>query len=339
MGTDHSERKVTIKEVAELAGTSKTTVSFYLNGKLDRMSDETAERIRKVIEETHYQPSMAARSLNAKESKLIGVIIGDITNTFSNQVVKGIGSIAAPKGYQMLVGNSDYNRQSEATYIDKMLAVGVDGFIVQPTARFHGLLARIEDTGKPIVFFDSKLYDPTNSWVKTNNYEATYDAVSRCLDRGYERALVISADPKLLSTRIERFSGFVDAVEDKGAPHESLMFEGDSLDSSEVREFLTKELVPGARTLVFVPNCWALPSVFTAMKALGCVMPDPVGLLSFDNTEWCEFSSPTVSTIVQPTFEEGQEACRILLDQIEGTNALERNRVLGCSVRWLESTL
>ena len=68
-------------------------------------------------------------------------------------------------------------------------------------------------------------------------------------------------------------------------------------------------------------------------------MPDPIGLLSFDNTEWCEFSSPTVSTIVQPTFEEGQEACRILLDQIEGTNALERNRVLGCSVRWLESTL
>lgn len=336
MGED---KKMTINDVARLADTSKTTVSFYLNGKTDRMSDETAERIKKVIEETHYRPSMAARSLNAKDSKLIGVIIGDITNTFSNQVVKGIGSIAAPRHYQMLVGNSDYSRESEASYIDKMLAVGVDGFIVQPTARFRGLLPRIESADKPIVFFDSKLYDPTNSWVKTNNYEATYEAVSHAIGEGYEASIVISANPKLLSTRIERFSGFVDAVEDAGIKHDDLMFDGDSLDPAKVEAFLSKHLVASVRTLIFVPNCWALPSVFTAMKDLGCGIPDPVGLLSFDNTEWCKFSSPTVSTIVQPTYEEGAEACRILLDQIDGKDSLEKNQVLDCTVEWRGSTL
>ena len=86
--------KITIKEIACRAQTSKTTVSFYLNGRTDKMSEETRQRIAKVIEETNYRPSVAARLLNAKETKLIGVIIGDITNSFANQIVKGIDDIA-----------------------------------------------------------------------------------------------------------------------------------------------------------------------------------------------------------------------------------------------------
>ncbi|MGC4423023.1 LacI family DNA-binding transcriptional regulator, partial [Streptococcus suis] len=82
--------KFTIKDIAELAQTSKTTVSFYLNGKYEKMSKETRERIERVIRETDYKPSVVARSLNSKNTKLIGVLIGDITNTFSNQIVKGI---------------------------------------------------------------------------------------------------------------------------------------------------------------------------------------------------------------------------------------------------------
>ena len=85
-----NERKVTIKDIAEMAGTSKTTVSFYLNGKTEKMSEDTKAKIAAVIKKTNYRPSIVARSLNSKNSKLIGVLIGDITNTFSNQIVKGI---------------------------------------------------------------------------------------------------------------------------------------------------------------------------------------------------------------------------------------------------------
>lgn len=88
------KKPMTINDIARLSQTSKTTVSFYLNGKEDKMSLETREKIRKVIEETGYQPSIVARSLNSKRTKLIGVLIGDITNSFSNQIVKGIEHIA-----------------------------------------------------------------------------------------------------------------------------------------------------------------------------------------------------------------------------------------------------
>ena len=124
------KEKITIRDIAERAGTSKTTVSFFLNGKTDKMSEETQARIAQVIKETNYRPSIAARSLNAKETRLIGVIIGDITNTFANQIVKGIDDFARDNRYQLIVGNSNYNFENEKGYVNRMLAMGVDGFII-----------------------------------------------------------------------------------------------------------------------------------------------------------------------------------------------------------------
>ena len=119
------KEKITIRDIAERAGTSKTTVSFFLNGKTDKMSEETQARIAQVIKETNYRPSIAARSLNAKETRLIGVIIGDITNTFANQIVKGIDDFARDNRYQLIVGNSNYNFENEKGYVNRMLAMGV----------------------------------------------------------------------------------------------------------------------------------------------------------------------------------------------------------------------
>ena len=119
------KEKITIRDIAERAGTSKTTVSFFLNGKTDKMSEETQARIAQVIKETNYRPSIAARSLNAKETRLIGVIIGDITNTFANQIVKGIDDFARDNRYQLIVGNSNYNFENEKGYVNRMLAMGM----------------------------------------------------------------------------------------------------------------------------------------------------------------------------------------------------------------------
>ena len=128
-----------------LAGTSKTTVSFYLNGKTEKMSEKTRQRIAEVIKETNYKPSVAARSLNSKSTKLLGIMIGDITNTFSNQIVKGIEDVASKKGYQLIVANSNYDYGREEKYIDRMLSMGVDGFIVQPTIQFKEITKKAKN--------------------------------------------------------------------------------------------------------------------------------------------------------------------------------------------------
>ena len=328
--------KITITEVARLADTSKTTVSFYLNGKTEKMSEKTRQRIEEVIKETNYKPSIAARSLNSKSSKLLGIMIGDITNTFSNQIVKGIEDVASKKGYQLIVANSNYSYAREENFIDRMLAMGVDGFIVQPTIQFKEILKK---TKKPMVFFDSNVYDYKTKWVKTNNYEATYEATTTCINKGYKKFILITADPSLLSTRIERTSGYIDALLDHDLGYEKLIVEdNDDKNPKKILDFLVKHINEKEKELIFVPNCWALPMVFIALKDYYHLMPN-LGLMGFDNTEWTNFASPSITTIVQPAFKEGQQAASILIDQIECKNEENGQQVLECIVNWNESIL
>lgn len=330
-------RKITIKDIAEMAQTSKTTVSFYLNGKYEKMSQETRNKIQKVIEETGYEPSIVARSLNSKQTKLIGVLIGDITNSFSNQIVKGIENIAHSRGYQVIVGNSNYDPESEDRYIENMLRLGVDGFIIQPTSNFRKYAKISQETKKSLVFFDSQLYEHRSNWVKTNNYDAVYDATQVCIQKGYEEFIIITADTSLLSTRIERASGYMDALTDHGLSYNAYIIEDATTTVEDISDFLAKAIRADKKTLVFAPNCWALPRVFTALKNIQFQTMN-VGLIGFDNTEWTDLSSPSVTTIVQPAFQEGQQATKILIDQIEGLDREERRQVLNCHINWREST-
>ncbi len=334
-----AKKRVTINQIAQMAGTSKTTVSFYLNGKTDRMSADTQERVRRVIEQTGYEPSPLARGMNAKESKLVGVIIGDITNAFANQIVKGIDEVISAKGYRMLVCNSNFDKQNEMAYIDRLLALGVDGFIVQPTAQFKEITRQIEDAGKPLAFIDSKLYDFASNWVKTDNYEASYQAIEACVEKGYQRFLVITAEPGLISSRVERMSGFVDALENHGLSYTQLTIEGDSVDERSLAAFLAQNIDGSTPTLVFAPNCWALPDIYRGFRTYYPLMPDRVGLLGFDNTEWASVASPAVSVVVQPAREEGATAAAILLDAIAGAGQIDPHQVLDCGVQWGDTTL
>lgn len=334
-----TKKRITINDIATMAGTSKTTVSFYLNGKTERMSEATQERIKAAIAKTGYEPSPIARGMNAKRTQLLGVIIGDITNTFSNQIVKGIEGVAAKAGYRVLVSSSNHSRTDERAYIDRLLAVGVDGFIVQPTAQFKEISKIIEDAGKQLVFFDSKFYDFASNWVKTDNYEATSRAVGECVRKGYRRFLLVAAPPQLLSSRIERTSGFVDALEAAEMGFTQFEIENDEVDVEKLREFLRANIDGTTPTLVFAPNCWALPDVYVAMREFYPLMPTHVGLLGFDNTEWAGVASPSVSVVTQPAFEEGAEACRILLDLIQNKGDVDPHRVLDCHVRWGATTM
>ncbi|MEG0329977.1 MAG: LacI family DNA-binding transcriptional regulator [Longicatena sp.] len=329
--------KLTIKEIAIKANTSKTTVSFYLNGKTDKMSNDTKKRIAKVIEETNYRPSMAARSLNSKGTRLLGVIIGDITNTFANQIVKGIDDLAREKRYQLIVGNSNYIYENEEKYVNRMLNMGVDGFIVQPSSHFHDLVERIKEEDKELVFIDSQVSMNKEKWVKTNNYEAVLEASESLIKLGYENFIMLSADPSVLSTRLERTTGFLDALKLANKTCTTKIVD-ENVASDEITTFITDELKLGSKTLIFVANCWLLPRVYVALKNYRNLIPETIGLLGFDNLEWTNFSSPTVSTIVQPAYEEGEQAAAILIDAIENLNEQVPNQILKCSVNWSEST-
>lgn len=328
--------RITINDIAKLAGVSKTTVSFFLNGKFDKMSDETRRKLEDVITRTNYHPNTIARSLNYKQTYLIGVVIGDITNSFANQIVKGIDDYSREHGYQMIVGSSNYLLDNERKCITGMAAMGVDGFIVQPTVHFETMWKEL-GIHKPIAYFDSPNQASEELWVKTNNYEAVYDATEMLVKQGYSQFVIITADPYVLQTRMERSRGFTDCLELAKKPYGMIL-----ADSTTTAEALENKLKPylesDQSTGIFVCNNWLLDKTYLVLRNYQELIPQKIGLIGFDSLDWTELVSPSITTIVQPAYEEGQAAAKILIDRIENRNQEAPNRILKCRINELDST-
>lgn len=329
--------KLTINDIARKAKTSKTTVSFYLNGKFDKMSPDTKRRIEQVIEETNYSPNIMARSLKLKKSNLIGVVVADITNPFSSNIVKGIGEITRRKGYQILVGSTNLDYYNEEEYFKKMLDMGVDGFIVQPTKNFDKLYPVIKNKGKKIVVLDSVSSKYTGKWVKTNNYEIVYEAVLKLAEKGYEEFILVTEAPDKLAARMERKTGFEDAV-NKINCKSFIEIINENTEVDEIAEMLKINISNNKKTLVFAINGKILQKVFKAVKMEGFDVPNHVGIIGFDKWDWTMYASPSVTTIDQPTYEEGKYAAKMLIEMIEENDDFYKSEVFNCNINWEEST-
>ena len=332
------DERVTINDIARMAGTSTATVSHYLNGKLEKMSEATRERIRQAIERTGYVPSTNARQLAGKRSHVIAVLILDNTNVWAGQVVSGIEGAAEEKGYQTVLCNTSFSPERERVYVEKMLSLGVDGFIVQPTSQFKYVNERITKAGKPVVYYDCNLFDFETSWIKSNLYDGIYSAISSCADRGYESFLSIGAEV-IGRTRVERMQGFTDAVSTRGLPYTELVITHEEPSAAELGRWIQRNVTTSKRTLVFVQNQWALARVFQALRPSLSLVPNRIGLLGLDCQDWTSLTTPSVSTVIEPVHEEGKLACQMLMSMLEDDDPTPRQKILTCATNWLESTL
>lgn len=328
--------KVTISNIAELAKVSKTTVSFYLNGHFHKMSEQTRDRIRQAIEATGFQPNAAARSLNAKETRLLGVIIGDITNGFANQLIKGLSDYARQRDYQLILGSSEFCSKYEQKYVQSMYNMGVDGFLIQPTPQFDAMWKEM-GIEKPLVYFDSPPLDTDEMYVKTNSYQAVYDAIHLAAERGYTHFVLVTADPDFVVTRQERVNGFLDCLDQLGISYDRIPADRET-DVGQLRKTLVELCETHENLCIFAVNNWLLKKVYTALEDYRDRIPEKLGLLGVDAFEWNDMVYPSITTIVQPAEAEGIAAGKLLIDAIEGKRTGETQKILPCQLREQTST-
>ena len=146
-----AKQRVTIADVAREAGTSTASVSYYLNDKREKLSEKTQAKIARVIKELGYVPNAQAQTLTGKQTHVIAIIILDNTNKWAGLVLNGMEQVMLPRATRRSL-HEQLNPETELMYVDKMLSLGVDGFIIQPTANFKAVHDRIRRAGKPVVF-------------------------------------------------------------------------------------------------------------------------------------------------------------------------------------------
>lgn len=241
--------RVTIVDVAKLAGTSTASVSYFLNGKLEKLGKPTQDRIAAAIRETGYVPNAQAQALSGKPTHVLGQIILDNTNLWAGQIQSGVESAAREAGYQIVVCGTNFDRETEQSCVEKLLSLGVDGFIIQPTSNFRAVHERIKRAGRPVVFFDCDTFDLNTSWIKANLYDGVYSAIQQCIEMGYERFITVAAPPSPTNgqfrTRFERASAVSDALSANGLAMEQIDIDHVGPSVADLREPLQVRHLPG----------------------------------------------------------------------------------------------
>jgi len=305
-----------MKDVAELAGVSASTVSHVLNG-TRKVSEDTRERVRLAIEELGYEPNLLAKSLKVSRTFTIGLLISDIQNPFFTSVIRGAEDVALSRGYHLFLCNTDEDPNREDEYVRELSKKRVDGLIVASSAsrRDHALQLRLEDV--PFVFMDREVEGIEADTVSVDNRLGMRLIAEHLTQLGHERVGMVSG-PLEKSSGHERYHGLRDALADLGLPlHDSLVRFGDFRVSGgrEAAEELLR--LPEPPTALVVSNNQMTLGALLAVRELGLRVPDDVSVVSFDDMEWAPLANPPLTALAQPTYEMGATAARMLLNKIE----------------------
>ena len=203
--------RVTMEDIARMAGVSKATVSRVVNGIEQGVGPETRRRVLQIVKETNYR-SYSLPSQN--QSKTLGLIIPDIINPFFGELVKAIEGEATEQGYTVLLGNTDFSMEKEERYLSIFLAKRVDGIILVTTAQTAGEhYQRLKKYSVPCVLVDRMLAGAEyTAGIFVDNSYALFMACSLLIQHRNEKIALISG-PRNISTSVERIQGYRDALE------------------------------------------------------------------------------------------------------------------------------
>jgi len=334
--------RATIADVAREAGVSKATVSRFLNHREKLLTPDIAARVEVAIAALAYSPSPMAQALKRGRSRLIGLVVADITNPFSVAVLRGAEKACQDAGYLLMLFNlgNDSRRESEA--IEALTAYQVDGFILNTLGRDAGAAADAARHGKPVVLVDRRHHDMQADFVSLDNAGAVRLGALHLLQAGYRELLFVSEPIKDVSSRMERAAAFRSFVSDtaaadmargaaglQGSTFESRAEDTDGLDRAlrSLRQRASQhadQRLPG----VLSSNAVVTLRVVAAMARLGWQLGSDLGLVGFDETEWSPYVGPGLSTIAQPTDELGRVAAGCLIERLNGLELPPRQILL-----------
>lgn len=310
---------VTIDYVAQKAGVSKTTISRYINGHYEYMSQETRERIQKVIKELDYRPNKLARSLKSNKSHLIGALVADISNPFSSILVRGIGDVCKDSGYNVIIANTDNDPKKEKEYILSLIDQRVEGLIINTTGENDDFLLEVANTGIPIVLADRSIKNFTFDTIVINNYEMTSELIEHLIKNGFKKIAFFSEEIKNISTRFERKRAFIDTCfKYLNKDVNDMIFIIDTKNENSIVKSLEMLLEKKERDniAVFAVNGVALLSVLQGINKLNLRIPYDIGVCGYDDWGWASLIPPGITTISQPSYYVGIESAKHLMLRI-----------------------
>ncbi|GKU23463.1 LacI family DNA-binding transcriptional regulator [Clostridium folliculivorans] len=309
----------TIKDVAEIAGVTVTTVSRVLNNR-GYISDSTREKVNAAMKELNYQPNELARSLFRKKSNIIGLIVPDVAHPFFAKLTSYIEAYAYAAGYKVLLCNSYQDATKEKDYVEMLKGNQVDGIIMGS----HTLETSDYLTPTlPIVAIDRD-FSNNIPFITSDNYAGGLIATNLLLDKGCKKLAHISGPLELSTPANKRYEAFMNTVLERKAQY---VVEQAKLDVYESYKKLARKIFHKHPDIdgVFASSDMIAAAMMQVSQELGKEVPRDIKVIGYDDVEVASLMAIPLTTIKQPIDEMAQLAIKLLLDQMEGKKVTVEN--------------
>ncbi|MFT8929597.1 MAG: catabolite control protein A [Sporolactobacillus sp.] len=328
----------TIYDVAREAGVSMATVSRVVNGN-PNVKPTTRKKVSEAIKRLGYRPNAVARGLASKKTTTVGVIIPDISSVFFSELARGIEDIATMYNYNIILCNSDQNKDKEIRLIQTLLGKQVDGIVFMGGKIADEHIDEFTNSPVPVVL--AATVDKKNKIASVNiDYnQAVYEAVSHFIDGGHRKIGFIDGPLDVPVNGKDRMEGYKRALEAHDLPYEeSLVSVGDYTYESgkeAMAQFLEQEIKP---TAVYVASDEMAIGAIHEIQDRGQSVPQDVEIISSENTRLVQMVRPTLSSIAEPTYDIGAVAMRLLTKLMNNEKVENATVVLPHHIDYRQST-
>ena len=322
-------RRATITDVAREAGTGKTSISRYLNGEMGVLSPDLRERIEAAIAKLDYRPNQMARGLKRGRNRLIGMLLADLTNPYSVEVLQGVEAACHALGYMPLICHAANEIDMERRYLQLLTTYRVEGVIVNALGVKEELLQGFAQGGIPVVLVDRSVDGFITDMVGLDNPAAVQLATRHLVDEGFDELLFIVQPVTHVSSRRLREAAFRETVAALDASGSTLVI--DLADASpalaELDSRVAAAKAAGRRVALFAANGPVALRVAVHLKERhGADWQARVALMSIDDSEWAQLAGMT--TVRQPTYDIGRRAVEFLHERLGGATMPARECLL-----------
>ena len=312
------KKKLTIHDIAKLAGVSQATVSRVLNHK-PTVDPDICEHVMKVVNEHGFVPSIAATILRGGRTQLIGVLAPPLTAPFVPEIMLGVAEVTDRTEYEVVLYMMSPTRK-HSDVLDRILAMKLSmGMLAIMPGKLGPHLDYLSQQGMPIVTIEDQVAPINTPWIGIDNVDGAYEATRYLLSLGHRRIAHILGPEGYLCTA-ERYEGYSRALRGAGLEVDpGLVWQGDFT-------------VPGGRACaeqifsrpsqerpeaLFAANDQTAFGVMDAAPQYGVRIPDDLTLIGFDDMPITAFTKPGLTTVRQPHREMGALACELLLSKID----------------------
>jgi LacI family transcriptional regulator len=303
--------KLTIDDIAKLAGVSKATVSYVINDK-PGVSQDLRCKIKKIIEDCNYVPNSAARGLAGEKTHFIGLVIPDVSDMFYANIIRGVEKTSNKYNYLLNLYTTHGEEEKEQRVIKLINSNMVDGLIIMAYYIKDNFIDFLKNEGIPFVFIDYPTKDEEIYSVVVDNESGAFEATEYLISLGHQKIAFLEGHEAAWDSRA-RFMGFLKALTANSIEFNPLLVEKGNFTREGGYKATKKLLEKGEEfTAIFASNDQMAIGAVRAIKEKGLKIPDNISIIGFDNIEASSIIDPPLTTVMQPIYEIGKKATEIL---------------------------